>query len=211
MALCTISRLYSISGDFRCRSNSEAARGSYPHQHRPQRETPAKTSSTLKTHTQITAQQSLIPPTPDRLPAKMATSSTPLLHSPASDATTESQSTISTHSLSQKHWFRRLTSRRNVVPFFLTLLGTLTIILAVTLLTSMDRPKPKNLIFMVSDGMGPASLSLARSYLQYVEDVDFHKQLPLDPYIVGTSRTRSHGLPPLYPVAMTLLLRYSVC
>jgi hypothetical protein len=28
MALCTISRLYSISGDFRCRSNSEAARGS---------------------------------------------------------------------------------------------------------------------------------------------------------------------------------------
>ena len=109
------------------------------------------------------------------------------------------QSTISSASLAQKHWFRRLTSRRNVVPFFLTLLGTLIIILAVTLLTSMDRPKPKNLVLMVSDGMGPASLSLARSYMQYTEDVEFYKQLPLDPYIVGTSRTRSHGPSP-FPV-----------
>ncbi len=140
----------------------------------------------------------------------MATDSTPLLYSAPSDATTESQSTISTHSLAQKHWFRRLTSRRNVVPFFLTLLGTLTIILAITLLTSMDRPKPKNLILMVSDGMGPASLSLARSYMQYIEDVEFYEQLPLDPYIVGTSRTRSHGLLPsvliLFVVRLYLLI-----
>jgi len=144
-------------------------------------------------HTYITPPQSLSHLNRNRLSAKMATDSTPLLYPAPSDATTESQSTISTHSLAQKHWFRRLTSRRNVVPFFLTLVGTLTIILAVTLLTSMDRPKPKNLILMVSDGMGPASLSLARSYMQYVEDVEFYQQLPLDPYIVGTSRTRSHG------------------
>jgi alkaline phosphatase len=63
----------------------------------------------------------------------------------------------------------------------------------------MDRPKPKNVVLMVSDGMGPASLSLARSYMQYTEDVEFYKQLALDPYIVGTSRTRSHGPRPSYP------------
>jgi len=129
----------------------------------------------------------------------MATASTPLLQAPPDDRTTESQSSISSASLAQKHWFRRLTSRRNVVPFFLTLLGTLVIILAVTLLTSLDRPKPKNLVLMVSDGMGPASLSLARSYMQYTDDVEFYKQLALDPYIVGTSRTRSHGSRPPYP------------
>ena len=74
----------------------------------------------------------------------------------------------------------------------------------------MDRPKPKNLILMVSDGMGPASLSLARSYMQYIEDVEFYEQLPLDSYIVGTSRTRSHGLLPsvliLFVVRLYLLI-----
>jgi alkaline phosphatase len=80
------------------------------------------------------------------------------------------------------------------MPFFLTLMGTLTIVLAVTFLTSMDAPKPRNLVLMVSDGMGPASLSLARSYMQYTQGLEFDTQLPLDRYIIGTSRTRSSSL-----------------
>ena len=125
----------------------------------------------------------------------MASSISPLLHShPDDDSDIESSSLSS--SQKRAHWFRRLTSRRNILPFFLTLLATLIIVIAVTFLTSMDTPKRKNVVLMVSDGMGPASLSLARSFMQYSEDDGFNKQLPLDPFIVGTSRTRSHSLPP---------------
>ena len=125
----------------------------------------------------------------------MPSSSSPLLPSRPDDDSDDEYSSLSS-SQEHAHWFRRLTSRRNVLPFFLTLLGTLIIIIAVTLLTSMDTPKRKNVVLMVSDGMGPASLSLARSFMQYSEDYEFNKQLPLDPYIIGTSRTRSHSLPP---------------
>jgi len=103
----------------------------------------------------------------------------------------ENEVPSSVDSSKHPHWFRRLTARRNLVPFFFSLVGTLTIVLAVTLLISMDAPKRKNVVLMVSDGMGPASLSLARSFMQYTEDLEFTKQLALDPYIIGTSRTRS--------------------
>jgi alkaline phosphatase len=122
----------------------------------------------------------------------MATSSTPLLHRPeATDDVSETESSVSSEE--HKHWFRRLTSRQNVLPFFGTLVATLCMVLAITLLTTLDPPQRKNVVLMVSDGMGPGSLSLARSFMQYKEDVEFYKQLALDPYIVGTSRTRSHG------------------
>jgi alkaline phosphatase len=49
----------------------------------------------------------------------------------------------------------------------------------------------RNLIFMVSDGMGPASLSLTRSYRQFVEDLPRDDTLTLDRHFWGTSRTRS--------------------
>ena len=49
----------------------------------------------------------------------------------------------------------------------------------------------KNLIFMVSDGMGPASLSLTRSFRQVIEDRDMSDTLVLDQHFWGTSRTRS--------------------
>ncbi|WPH01588.1 alkaline phosphatase-like protein [Acrodontium crateriforme] len=53
-------------------------------------------------------------------------------------------------------------------------------------------PKGKrNLIFMVSDGMGPTSLSLTRSWRQYTEDLPFDDQLVLDSLLIGQSRTRS--------------------
>lgn len=49
----------------------------------------------------------------------------------------------------------------------------------------------RNLIFMVSDGMGPASLSLTRSFRQYTEVLPKEDILVLDEHLVGSSRTRS--------------------
>lgn len=49
----------------------------------------------------------------------------------------------------------------------------------------------RNFIFMVSDGMGPASLSLTRSYRQHTENLPMDDVLVLDKHLVGTSRTRS--------------------
>jgi alkaline phosphatase len=49
----------------------------------------------------------------------------------------------------------------------------------------------RNLIFMVSDGMGPASLSLTRSFRQYEGDLEIDDILHLDQHLIGQSRTRS--------------------
>ena len=49
----------------------------------------------------------------------------------------------------------------------------------------------RNLIFMVSDGMGPTSLSLTRSYRQHEFGLPIDDTLVLDHHIIGTSRTRS--------------------
>lgn len=59
--------------------------------------------------------------------------------------------------------------------------------------TSKDgsRAAKRNLIFMVSDGMGPASLSLTRSYRQHVDGLPEEDTLTLDKHFWGSSRTRS--------------------
>lgn len=44
---------------------------------------------------------------------------------------------------------------------------------------------------MVSDGMGPASLSLTRSYRQHIHGLPEHDTLTLDKHFWGSSRTRS--------------------
>lgn len=49
----------------------------------------------------------------------------------------------------------------------------------------------RNLIFMVSDGMGPTSLSLTRSYRQFTEGLPWSDTLAIDRHIIGQSRTRS--------------------
>ncbi|KAK2612213.1 vacuolar alkaline phosphatase [Conoideocrella luteorostrata] len=54
-----------------------------------------------------------------------------------------------------------------------------------------SRATKRNLIFMISDGMGPASLSLTRSYRQYVEGLPEGDTLTLDKHFWGSSRTRS--------------------
>ncbi|KAF7559444.1 hypothetical protein G7046_g4721 [Stylonectria norvegica] len=49
----------------------------------------------------------------------------------------------------------------------------------------------RNLVFMVSDGMGPASLALTRNYRQHVEGLPEGDTLTLDKHFWGSSRTRS--------------------
>jgi len=49
----------------------------------------------------------------------------------------------------------------------------------------------RNLIFMVSDGMGPTSLSLTRSFMQFKNGAPFSEQLVIDQHLIGQSRTRS--------------------
>jgi alkaline phosphatase len=72
------------------------------------------------------------------------------------------------------------------------------VILAVLYQKSKDSghssPNPsgkRNLIFMVSDGMGPTSLSLTRSFMQYQNGAPWGEQLVLDQHLIGQSRTRS--------------------
>lgn len=54
-----------------------------------------------------------------------------------------------------------------------------------------DPSGKRNLIFMVSDGMGPTSLSLTRSFMQYTTGAPFSQQLVIDQHLIGQSRTRS--------------------
>lgn len=49
----------------------------------------------------------------------------------------------------------------------------------------------RNLIFMVSDGMGPTSLSLTRSFQQFRNGAPWSEQLVIDQHLIGQSRTRS--------------------
>ncbi|KAB2574542.1 putative alkaline phosphatase protein [Lasiodiplodia theobromae] len=49
----------------------------------------------------------------------------------------------------------------------------------------------RNLVFMVSDGMGPTSLSLARSFKQYQNAEPWDDTLVIDQHLIGQSRTRS--------------------
>lgn len=44
---------------------------------------------------------------------------------------------------------------------------------------------------MVSDGMGPTSLSLTRSFMQYQNGAPWSQQLVIDQHMIGQSRTRS--------------------
>ncbi|KAL2271526.1 hypothetical protein VTJ83DRAFT_897 [Remersonia thermophila] len=56
---------------------------------------------------------------------------------------------------------------------------------------SVGKKKKRNLIFMVSDGMGPTSLSLTRTFRQFVSGLPMDDTLTLDRHFWGSSRTRS--------------------
>ncbi|SCU85074.1 LADA_0D05556g1_1 [Lachancea dasiensis] len=53
------------------------------------------------------------------------------------------------------------------------------------------KPAKKNVIFFVTDGMGPASLSLTRSFRQFTQNLTRDDVLVLDKHLVGSSRTMS--------------------
>ncbi|KAI0844868.1 alkaline phosphatase-like protein [Daldinia vernicosa] len=95
---------------------------------------------------------------------------------------------------SGRSWHTRL---REALLFAWALLATAgVLILAIWVShqqqTSSEKPAGKrNLIFMVSDGMGPASLSLTRSFRQYTEGLEYGDTLTLDKHFWGSSRTRS--------------------
>lgn len=57
--------------------------------------------------------------------------------------------------------------------------------------TVKPAPAKRNVIFLVTDGMGPSSLSLARSFRQYRDNLDIDDILTLDKHLIGASRTRS--------------------
>lgn len=57
---------------------------------------------------------------------------------------------------------------------------------------TFQKPQKQNVIFMVTDGMGPASLSLARSFRQHRDGLPIDDILHLDQHFIGTSRTRSN-------------------
>jgi alkaline phosphatase len=89
---------------------------------------------------------------------------------------------------------------REVALFTWALLATAVVVLLAVLLqhrSAEGKPKnatgKRNLIFMVSDGMGPASLSLTRSFQQYQYDLPIGDVLVLDQYLIGSSRTRSNS------------------
>lgn len=74
----------------------------------------------------------------------------------------------------------------------------LVIVLAVVYQKTIDQkhssPQPsgkRNLIFMVSDGMGPTSLALTRSFMQFQNGAPWSQQLVIDQHLIGQSRTRS--------------------
>ncbi|CAO3599761.1 unnamed protein product [Absidia cylindrospora] len=56
---------------------------------------------------------------------------------------------------------------------------------------SEQHQQPRNVIMMISDGLGPASVSFARTYYQYINKQAYDYELPLDTIHVGQSRTRS--------------------
>lgn len=57
--------------------------------------------------------------------------------------------------------------------------------------STLDPSSKKNIIFMVTDGMGPSSISLARSFKQFRDGLDIDNVLKVDQHFIGSSRTRS--------------------
>jgi alkaline phosphatase len=89
---------------------------------------------------------------------------------------------------------RKLPARRTMEVLLLGVLVVLTVFSGSGMFSPSisASPKPKtNVIMMVTDGMGPASLSLTRSFRQYRDKLPIDDTLVLDKYLIGSSRTRS--------------------
>ncbi len=95
---------------------------------------------------------------------------------------------------------------REVGLFTWALIATLLLVIFAVLYQYKDTSQPsgsggrgndgkptgkRNMIFMVSDGMGPTSLSLTRSFRQAESGLPIDHVLVLDQHLIGSSRTRS--------------------
>ena len=93
----------------------------------------------------------------------------------------------------------RLRTWREIGAFVWAFLATLIVIVLAVLYgqsqsqqhASLKPHGKRNLVFMISDGMGPTSMSLTRSFKQYQEGLPETAALTLDKYVIGQSRTRS--------------------
>lgn len=92
---------------------------------------------------------------------------------------------------------RTLSQKKKTFTIFSILLVILALIFWQTTTHSDDSTinvhSKKNVIFMVTDGMGPASLSLARSFKQNRDGLDIDDILIIDKHLIGSSRTRSNN------------------
>lgn len=46
--------------------------------------------------------------------------------------------------------------------------------------STISGPAPRNIIMMISDGMGPASVSFSRTFYQYIHGLPYDHEMPLD-------------------------------
>lgn len=86
-----------------------------------------------------------------------------------------------------KRWKARFLKNVLVGFAFLLILGSLHALSS----RLQAKPKRKNIVFFVTDGMGPASLSLTRSFRQFRDGLNYDDTLFLDKHLIGSSRTRS--------------------
>jgi alkaline phosphatase len=137
----------------------------------------------------------------------MARGEEPLLQRPSSDASddrnVEEEDALLTGQQIPRRRRRKAYSWpfwREVGLFAWALIATAAVILLAVVYqhqqstSSEKKGKPsgkRNLIFMVSDGMGPTSLSLTRSFRQFQSGLPPGDVLVLDKHLIGSSRTRS--------------------
>ncbi|CAI4381214.1 BFH_collapsed_G0013090.mRNA.1.CDS.1 [Saccharomyces cerevisiae] len=90
---------------------------------------------------------------------------------------------------------RRISKRSKIIVSTVVCIGLLLVLVQLAFPSSFAlrsaSHKKKNVIFFVTDGMGPASLSMARSFNQHVNDLPIDDILTLDEHFIGSSRTRS--------------------
>lgn len=58
---------------------------------------------------------------------------------------------------------------------------------------TFDKPKKQNVIFLVSDGMGPSALTLARTFKQHRDKLEIDDLLHMEEHLIGTLRTSSNS------------------
>jgi alkaline phosphatase len=132
----------------------------------------------------------------------MAHGEEPLLHrsdSPDESLRAEEEDALLTGERTERAPASKWAKWREVGLFTWALLATAALIIVAVIFqrertTKESGPSPsgkRNLIFMVSDGMGPTSLSLTRTFKQYQYALPYGEQLAIDKYLIGQSRTRS--------------------